>query len=73
MKTINLLLIYVFTYMFFFLLLSLIGMLWNQSYSEVTGNANWFMCYTLFFGWWIALFPCIEYYSRNREYFKRHF
>jgi hypothetical protein len=73
MKTINLFLIYVFTYMFFFFLLSLIGMLWNQSYSEVAGNANWFVFYSLFFGWWIALTPCIEYYSRNREYFKRHF
>ena len=72
MKTINLFLIYIGTFISLFFLLSLIGLLWEDSYLEVTGNTLWFMLYSLFIGWWTAGMAAREYYSKHEDYFEQH-
>lgn len=56
------------TFMTFYFILSGIGCLFltesNQKYVDVVSNLNWFMLYTLFFGWWITLICNIELYTR---------
>jgi len=73
MKSLLLILIYIGTFIGMFLLLSLIGLLWIDSYSLIIRDGNWFMMYTLFLGWWLAAFPCIEYYMHNLQYFETYF
>jgi len=63
-------LIYTATFMGMFLILSSIGMLWSDSYRDILADHTWFMGYTMFFGWWLALFPTREYYMHNQEYFQ---
>lgn len=72
MKSLILMLIYTATFMGMFLVLSSIGMLWNQNYRDILSDHTWFMIYTLFFGWWLALFPTREYYMHNQEYFNEY-
>ena len=56
-------------FMTMFLTLSLIGVMWGNTYREVLANHTWFFLYSLFIGWWVALIPTIEYVKRNEEYF----
>lgn len=72
MKSLFVILIYTGTYMGVFFLMSLIGMLWSDSYHAIVSNPNWFMMYSLFFGWWIALFPTREYYMHYQDYFDEY-
>lgn len=74
MKTLVLIFIYICTFFGVYSLLSVFGMLLvHESYREITTNLNWFFCYFIFIGWWVSLFPTIEYYEKNKEYFKRMF
>ena len=73
MKSLFLIVIYVGTFIGLFLFLSLIGLLWIDSYRAIIGDGNWFMMYTFFLGWWLAAFPCREYYMHNLHYFEKHF
>ena len=73
MKSLLLILIYIGTFIGMFLLISLIGLLWIDSYTDVIRDGDWFMMYTLSFGWWLAAFPCREYYMHNLHYFEKHF
>lgn len=68
MKTLTMMLIYLGTFMLMFLILSCIGMLW-EPYREVISNPNWFIVYTIFLGWWLAMFPTMEYYNLHKKYF----
>ncbi len=61
-------LIYIGTFMFFFFLLSIIGTIW-VSYYTVISEGGWWMIYSLFLGWWIAIFPAMEYYHKHKAYF----
>ena len=72
MKSIILISIYIFSYVFFFLLLSTIGLFFT-SYQEIITSQGWFMCYSLFLGWWLAIFPTREYYVYNQDYFDKVF
>ena len=72
MKSIIIMLIYTGTFMTMFFLLSLIGLLWNDSYHAVISDHGWFMAYTILFGWWLSLFPTVEYYKHNQEYFEEY-
>ena len=72
MKSIILFTIYFVSYIFFFLLLSTVGMFFVP-YLDVIGSDGWLIGYTLFFGWWLAMFPAREYYLKNEEYFERIF
>lgn len=47
-------------FMFFFFVLSLIGLLWCDSYREIITDGHWFAIYAMFVGWWIATIPIIE-------------
>lgn len=71
MKSILLILIYLSSFMLFFFVLSLPGMLWFP-YKQVIADGNWFAGYTLFFGSWLALLPAREYYHRHKEYFNSY-
>ena len=68
MKSIILILIYVATFIGFFLTLSLIGTLWSD-YKSIISNIDWFIIYTMFIGWWISIFPTREYYKLHEDYF----
>ena len=72
MKSIILLVIYFVSYIFFFLLLSSVGLFFN-SYIETITSDGWFMAYSLFLGWWLAIFPAREYYMKNEENFEKVF
>lgn len=72
MKSIILVGTYLVSFVLFFLLLSLIGVFFNP-YSEIITNHNWFMVYTMFLGWWLAIFPAREYYISKQAYFDKVF
>ena len=56
-----------------FLFLSLVGLLWSNTYLEVIQNKGWFMGYSIFIGFWVGIFPAREYYVKNEDYFDRIF
>jgi len=60
MKTLLAILFFLGVFMGMFFLLSLIGLLWVDSYKTIISDNGWFMAYTLFIGWWIAMIPTIE-------------
>lgn len=60
MKTLLAILFFLGVFMGMFFLLSLIGLLWVDSYKTIISDNGWFMAYTLFLGWWIAMIPTIE-------------
>jgi hypothetical protein len=72
MKSIILIGTYLVSFVLFFLLLSLIGVFFNP-YSEIITNHNWFMVYSMFLGWWLAIFPAREYYISQESYFDKVF
>lgn len=73
MKTITLFIIYFISYIFFFLLLSTVGMFSGTPYIEVIQSEGWLVTYSLFLGWWLSIFPAREYYLSNEDYFDRVF
>jgi hypothetical protein len=73
MKFIILTLLYVFTFMGLFFLLSTIGILWADSYLTVIKDGTWFAAYTMFIGWWWSLLCCRDYIVNNEEYFEDYF
>ena len=73
MKSLILIVIYVGTFIGLFLLFSLIGLLWNDSYSSIIRDGNWFFLYSVVFGWWLAIFPAREYYVHHQRYFDKVF
>lgn len=72
MKSITAILIYLGTFMGMFLLLSTIGTLWTE-YRTVISSDGWFMCYSIFLGWWISILPTREYYMKYEDYFSEIF
>lgn len=70
MKSLALIMIYTCTFLGMFFFLSSIGLLWNNSYGGIISDPTWFMLYTLFLGWWIAIFPTREYYMHHEKYFQ---
>jgi uncharacterized membrane protein len=72
MKTINIILLAIFTHISFFLLLSVIGWILGNSYLDCIHDMGWFTIYTLTLGWVFDTMVCAEYHSRNKEYFKKH-
>jgi hypothetical protein len=42
-------------------------------YMEVITSDGWLIGYTMFFGWWLAMFPAREYYLKNEQYFSKVF
>ena len=46
-----------------FFILSLAGLLWVDTYSEIIRDRTWFMIYTLFIGTWVGLVSTHEVYE----------
>jgi hypothetical protein len=65
-------LIFTATFMGIFFLMSLIGLLWCDSYYAIVSDHSWFGCYSLLFGWWMAIFPTREYYKHHENYFNEY-
>lgn len=72
MKSIILVTTYLLSFILFFFIISTIGLLWSNPIDVYTSK-DWFMVYSLFFGWWLAIFPAREYYIANEEYFDKVF
>lgn len=72
MKTIALILVYLGTFFGLFFALSAFGTVW-VSYHDSVANISWFVSYTMLIGWWVAMFPAVEYYNNNLAYFKKVF
>jgi hypothetical protein len=72
MKSLFAILIYLGTFMGMFFVLSMIGILWTD-YTTVISDDSWFMCYTVFLGWWMGIFPTREYYMMHKKYFSEIF
>ena len=56
--------------MVMFFVISLIGLLWNDSYKSVIQSVDWFKFYSLFIGSWVAFLVAQEYHAKNTLYFK---
>ncbi len=72
MKSIILITTYLASFVLFFLIISSIGLLWCTP-SEIYLDRTWFMVYSLFLGWWLAIFPAREYYISKQAYFDKLF
>jgi hypothetical protein len=73
MRFIILVLTFIGGHLLFFFTLSLIGLLWVDSYKAIISNGNWFMFYTLLIGIWVGVFVARSYYLIHEPYFKRFF
>lgn len=69
MKSLTLLAIYILSFIIIFCILSCVVGLFMQSYIKAIESTTWLGAYTLFFGWWMAVFPTKEYYKNNETYF----
>jgi hypothetical protein len=69
MRSLLVILVYTGSFMGFFFLFSIIGLLWIDSYPAIIGNACWFVLYTIFLGWWLAAFPAKEFYKPHEFYY----
>ncbi len=56
MKTLTLITIYVLSFICIFYILSLIGIIFTP-YTKIITNDGWRTVYSVFFGWWLAIFP----------------
>jgi succinate-acetate transporter protein len=73
MKAITCIMIFLFYFMFFYFLLSAIGLLWSDSYVNCIRSGGWFAVYSIFIGWWLAMFPTREFYYRHEQDLKHVF
>jgi hypothetical protein len=71
MKSLTLMAIYIASFILVFFMLSSIGWLFTGSYVETISSHNWQFIYTIFFGWWMSIFPTREYYMKHEDYFQR--
>lgn len=47
--------VYLITFFAMYLILSLFGLILGYDYKESIESETWFIIYTIFLGWWIAL------------------
>ncbi len=74
MKSITLLGIYLMSFVSIYMMLSLVGLVFSDaSYVDILHSSPWTMIYSLFFGWWLSIFPAREYYLVHQSYFERVF
>jgi len=74
MKSIILLGVYLLSFVSIYMMMSLVPLVFSDtSYVEILRNNNWTMMYSLFFGWWMSIFPAREYYLVNQSYLDRVF
>lgn len=63
MKTLIIIGFFLLVFFTTFFVLSLVGLLWCQTYTEIIRNPTWFMMYTLFIGTWVGLISTHEVYE----------
>jgi hypothetical protein len=74
MKSIILLGVYLLSFIIIYMMMSLVPLVFSDiSYVEILRNNNWTIMYSLFFGWWMSIFPAREYYLLNQSYLDRVF
>ena len=74
MKSIIFLGVYLLSFVIIYMMMSLVPLVFsNTSYVDILRNNNWTMMYSLFFGWWMSIFPAREYYLLNQSYLDRVF
>jgi hypothetical protein len=74
MKSIILLGVYLLSFVSIYMMMSLVPLVFSDtSYVEILRNNNWTIMYSLFFGWWMSIFPAREYYLLNQSYLDRVF
>ena len=49
--------VYLITFFAMYFILSMLGMVFGHSYKESIESFNWFVMYSIFLGWWIAMIP----------------
>lgn len=54
MKILILSILWIVIFMLFFFLLSIIGLLWFNTYKEIITNINWFFAYTIGIASWLV-------------------
>jgi hypothetical protein len=74
MKSIILLGVYLLSFIIIYMMMSLVPLVFSDtSYVDILRNNNWTIMYSLFFGWWMSIFPAREYYLLNQSYLDRVF
>ena len=74
MKSIILLAIYLLSFVSIYMMLSLVGLVFsNANYMDILRSSPWSVIYSLFFGWWLSIFPAREYYLVHQSYLDRVF
>lgn len=74
MKSIILLGVYLLSFIIIYMMMSLVPLVFSDtSYLDILRNNNWTIMYSLFFGWWMSIFPAREYYLLNQSYLDRVF
>jgi len=74
MKSIILLGVYLLSFVSIYMMMSLVPLVFSDtSYVEILRNNNWTIMYSLFFGWWMSIFPARKYYLLNQSYLDRVF
>ena len=74
MKSIIFLGVYLLSFVIIYMMMSLVPLVFSDtSYVDILRNNNWTMMYSLFFGWWMSIFPAREYYLLNQSYLDRVF
>lgn len=68
MKTCILILIFLISFVGFYMLISCLGLFFTN-YTAIISSEGWFMAYTLLIGPWVSLFIAREYYMSNEAYF----
>ena len=55
------LLVYIISFIGFYLLLSLVGLIITErTYLQCIRNFDWFGIYSVLLGWWLAAIPCFD-------------
>lgn len=60
MKTIALFLTFIATHMLFFVILSAIGSIFSDSFTDIVTDSGWFTIYSLVIGWIPSISVCHE-------------
>lgn len=63
MKTLAIIGTFLIVHFGLFFILSLVGVMWGESYSDIIGHPGWFFTYTLFIGVWASVLVCKEIYD----------
>lgn len=69
MKSLLLLAIYIASFIIIYFIVSFPAYIFVGSYKAVIYNSTWQLMYTLFVGWWLAVYPAREYYIKHEKEF----